>query len=354
MAPKISIILGLLVAILTLGTWALALDYTQSFLARREFSQRDEIIRVRTEVAAESVARTLNDDWEALRFVASQIPSSSPERINGMVHALASDNARIIAANYVTASGFAEASSQPRLQGLNLGDRAWFARGLQGSFAGDVRDAVTLNTFLGGSPDNPARVIDLAVPVIQDGRSIGVASLHIRKDWLERYISDLEESLIIDLFLLSREGRVLHSSQDVPSAPDTLGSWRAAAIGEPAALRETWPDGQPYDVSVVPSVRWADLPDFGWRMVGRLAAEAPIGRQAASLHGLPWLLGLTALAVAVLLVMYGLVSRPLARLAAFADRLADGGSETAGYPPSEQLTAETAALSAALSRLDKT
>ena len=353
MAPKISTLLGLLVAILITGTWAIALDFTRSFLERREFAQRDEIIRIRTEAAADSVARALHDDWQSLRFVASQIPLNGIERIHGMLGALSSDDKRIVAANYVTASGIAEASSHPQLRGLDLSDRPWFARGLQGSFAGDVRDAATLNTFIGGSKDNPARVIDLAVPVVRDGRSIGVASLHIRKEWIERYVEELESSLKIDLFLLSRDGQVLHSSNDIPSAPGSLESWRAAAIGEAAGLRETWPDGRRYDVSVVPAVQWADLPDFGWRMVGRLAADAPMGRQSASLLGLPWLLALLALATAVLVVMFALVARPLGRLAAFADRLADRGSESAGYPPSEQLTAETAALSAALSRLEK-
>lgn len=112
-----------------------------------------------------------------------------------------------------------------------------------------------------------------------------------------------------------------------------------------------WPDGQEYFASLVPQVTYGDLPNFGWRMIGRLdpatldfrAGLVRSGALYAILAGIVFVLGVA--------VIYGQIFlAPFARLANSAQRIADGSPE---YPANSRITREAAQLSEALTRLQQ-
>ncbi|MDO5527924.1 MAG: hypothetical protein Q4F71_00835 [Paracoccus sp. (in: a-proteobacteria)] len=353
MKPALGTWFGLFATTLAAGTAAMTIGYGLSFLEAKTASERDEIIRIRTQAAADAITRALGDKWERLQYVAEEFPSSTTERARGMIDTMVGDGHRVPWAGFASAGGVVAMSSEPTAEGRDVTERAWFASGMQGPFAGELRDARFLNTLLGGSTANPVRVVELAVPVGEISAPQGVLALIVRQDWLDDFVTELGESLKIDLFVLARDGSGLLSSGGDLALDSTLPSVRAAATGEAVSVRETWPDGEEYDVSVVPSMHWGDMPDFGWRILGRMDADAPMGRQVAGDSGLPWLGGLLAFALALSVLFQLIFVRPFGRLASFADELAEKGADGAPYPPHENTTRESTQLSAALSRLDR-
>ena len=236
------------------------------------------------------------------------------------------------------------------LVGEDVSDRPWFRNGLRGPFARSVHDVPILAGIL--SPDDPdaLRVIDLAMPVTNGlGEVIGVAALYIDISWAARVLREEAQRLGLELYLVSSEGDVLLTTDGSTPGPAELQILRAALPGTESAARETWPDGRSYFSSLVPQLRYEDLPNFGWRLIGRLDADTFTANVA-------WLRGIALVAIfALVCVLVGLTAafvmifiRPLERLASEAVDIADGKDI---YPPDATRTRELGMLSAALARL---
>ena len=101
----------------------------------------------------------------------------------------------------------------------------------------------------------------------------------------------------------------------------------------------------------MPQVTYNSLPNFSWRMIGRLDAAAfrpniATVQRGAILAGI----GMVLVMVAATLIYIRIFLRPVAKLASSAGRIAAGSDE---YPPASTVTRETAELSAALVRLQE-
>jgi len=313
-------------------------------------SALDRAVRTRTAAAGENLARSLHNDWVDLKFLASAIPESSSQRITGLMDGMRGDANRISWIGFADMNGIVQQASDDLLVGQDVSERPWFRNGARAPFAGDVHEALLLASLLETDDPRGLRFVDLAIPVKDgNGETTGVVAVHINFAWAEALLEEQARTLGLALFLTGTDGSIVVSSQDSNPTPQEVAILRAALPGTENAVREVWPDGETYFSSLVPQVTYGDLPNFGWRMVGRLSGDQ------FSL-GLDWLRTTGIIAVVGLLAVLGTVTaafvmifiRPIEEIAARSEEIADGADV---YPPDLKRTREAARLSAALTRL---
>jgi len=312
----------------------------------------DEAVRLRTAAAGKILARSLHEDLGNLRSLAARINGASDAEVRAMIEGLHGDKSRMSWIGYATTDGIVHAASDGLLEGVDVSERPWFRNGLSrpDGFAGDVHDAVLLAKKLRPEGGDPLRFVDLAVPVRNgDGEVQGVLGLHINAEWVARSLEEIGDMLAIDLFLINQRGDVIMAPQGIASTEQEISLLRAARAGTQSSSREVWPDGKDYFSSLVPSVSYADLPSFGWRLAGRISADTfhpglsalvSVGFVTSTTSAIIVLL-LTALFVRIAIV-------PITGLARAADRLAQGADD---YPPENHGTREAQTLSSALAKL---
>ena len=306
-------------------------------------------VQVKTRSLSQELARRLFADWEELSDLASEIGTLETDIARARLDGFRGGES-VSWAGFADTNGIVLVASDGILEGENLAERAWFANGLTGRFAGDVRNAVLLQKILTPNSDEPLRILDLALPVTDtNGRVLGVLGLHINADWLTEFLTEGAAIRGIDAILVSADGTVAASS--LPLTDSDLGNptLRAAAAGAEKEIEGRWSDGTDAMAYVLPSVTYEDLPNFGWRMVGRVDSntysfiQSDVTRQAL-------LIG--AAGAAIFFVMAALfaviVLRPISDLTECATRISKG--ETV-YPPESRTSREAVRLSRALARL---
>ena len=309
----------------------------------------DSAVRVRAQTASDSFARLLHSDWADLKFLAAAIPGTEGAQLRSLMDGVRADGGRVAWVGFADVDGIVRQASAGMLIGVDASQRPWFRNGLSGDYAGDVHEAVLLRDLLGREGGEP-RFVDLAMPVRTGGGDvIGVAAMHIDFDWAATTLDEIAEKLGLDLFLLSADGTIVLATNDTTPTPAELTILNAARTGAATSGREVWPDGRSYFSSLVPRVGYGDLPNFGWRLVGRLDGEAfkpdlTSFRQA----GLWALVGIVAILLLLTAAFILFFIRPVEDVADKADRIADGEDI---YPPDHRRTRETALLSAAIARL---
>lgn len=309
----------------------------------------DNAVRVRAQTASESFARILQGDWANLKFLAATIPGLPGDQLRPMMEGMRADGRRVAWIGYADVDGVVRQASGGHAVGLDAGTRPWFRNGLEGEYAGDVHEAMLLKDILGGG-DGTLRFIDLARPVV-DGRGevTGVAAMHIDYAWAERTLREIAATLKLDLFLLNADGRVILATNGEAVDPDELRILNAARTGASTSGREVWPDGHTYFASLVPRVGYQDLPNFGWRLVGRLDGSSFEGEIDMFRAAILWaIFGIVAILAPLTAAFIFFFIRPIEDVAEKARRIADGEDI---YPPDQRRTQEAALLSAAIARL---
>lgn len=311
----------------------------------------DKAVRVRVSAAGQMLARTIENDWRDLKFLASTVSGSESGNLRGLMDGMRGDGSRISWIGYATLDGRVAQATDGMLVGADVSQRPWFSNGLQDAYAGDVHEALLLAKLLDSPDDDPLRLIDMALPVHDgNGDVTGVVGMHIDFAWAESLLRDIAGDLGLDLFLIAGDGSVIVATDGQEHIGREVRVLRAAVAGTSVFGRETWPDGRDYFSSLVPTVVSGDLPSFGWRLVGRLDA-------GTFRPGIDFLTGAvlsTALGGAALLFLLSVVYvrlfiRPIEALASSARRIASGAEDH--YPPELKATAESAEFSAALARL---
>lgn len=322
--------------------------YLQS--SRQTESNLDFTVRFRTAVAAEDLARTLEREWRDIIRLSELAADLNPDRLSDVFTGTSGDGSRISWIGFADLNGDVVAANNDLLVGQSVTERPWYRNGLTGGFAGDVHDAVLLAQLLNTGGTEPLRFIDLARPVVDaNGDLAGVLGMHINEAWLETYLHETAALFNLDLFLINPNGEVSASSTgEAPSSAD-LQILRAAQTGVQSRGRETWPDGRDYYSSLVPEVAYGDLPNFGWRMVGRLEVGALDFRADLVRRGAIYaVLASVALSLVAAFLFSRIFVTPIAALASSADLIAEGSQE---YPHNSRVTREAAMLSEALIRL---
>jgi hypothetical protein len=310
----------------------------------------DFTVRFRTIVASEDLARTLESEWRHLIRLSELAAELDPARLSDVFTGTIGDGRRISWIGYADLNGEVIAANNDLLVGQSVIERPWYRNGLTGGFASDVHDAVLLAQLLDTGGSEPLRFIDLSRPVVDaNGDPAGVLGMHINEAWLENYLRETADLFNLDLFLINPNGEVSASSTgETPSSAD-LQILRAAQTGVQSRGSETWPDGRDYYSSLVPEVAYGELPNFGWRMVGRLEASSLDFRTDLVRQGALYavLAGIVLSLLAAVLFSRIFIT-PIASLASSAARIAEGSQE---YPHNSSVTREAALLSDALTRL---
>lgn len=318
--------------------------------SRQTESNLDFTVRFRTAVVADDLARTLEREWRGVIRLSELAADLSPDRLSDVFTGTIGDGSRISWIGFANLNGDVVAANNDLLVGQSVTERPWYRNGLTGGFAGDVHDAVLLAQLLETGGTEPLRFIDLARPVVDaTGDVAGVVGMHISEAWLETYLRETADLFNLDLFLINPNGEISASSTgENPSSAD-LQILRAAQTGVESRGRETWPDGRDYFSSLVPDVTYGDLPSFGWRMVGRLEANALDFRTDLVKHGALYaVLAGVALSIAAALLFSRIFMTPIASLADSAAKIAEGSQK---YPHNSRVTREAALLSDALTRM---
>ncbi len=339
----------LLTALVLLGVGLMLTmpDYSRTVADRA----LDRAVQIRTRSAAMDFARSLHADWTELSFLAGRVGEVSLDSMRAMFDGVVGSGQRVSWIGFAGLDGRVVVASGGLLEGVDVSARPWFEAGLRGGFAGDVHDAVLLNRLLGGDEEQPVRFIDFARPVDDvSERETGVLSVHIDFGWAERFLAESAAVRGLDLFLVNAAGDVIFGTDALGASASKVQALRAAAAGVPATTREVWPDGKEYFASVVPAVTYADLPPFGWRLVGRVPSDAFEADRRDVLWTVLSMIGLSVLVFMALGAIFTLVFvRPIERLVTSAERISKGEGV---YPEEYRSTAESYRLSSALARIE--
>lgn len=240
------------------------------------------------------------------------------------------------------------------LEGQDVAARAWFKNGLDGPFAGDVRDAVLLQRLLSTSGTaEPLRVLDFAKPLRRsaDGPLLGVIGAHIDWNSVRDLVRETTRPEQADILLVSRDGDVIVGPAGLEGTKiQHLRGVLAAGQGVVATAEEEWPDGGRHLTVTMPVPGYRNMPGFGWSLIVRqpsAVAHAPAREMASRL--LPPLIGVSFLFLLVGVFLARAMARPLSGLAASAEAMAQGRFDEP--VPERREHREAAVLSAALARL---
>jgi diguanylate cyclase len=230
--------------------------------------------------------------------------------------------------------GIADPAGQVRaaaggiLEGESVAQRPWFIRGRQGTYTGDVHEAVLLAKKLqADNPREPLRFIDFAAPVFDDkGQLRGVLASHAHWSWvtetIRRTLPEQAGDDGIEAFVVNARNEIIHPFAGIgrvhlPTLP-TDGRYGVLAWGD---------EGNFLTGNAPVAIDGAS--NLGWRVVIR----QPIARALApvtELHRNLLLLGCAVTALFMLLAyrLAGSFSRPVEQLATAAHRVEQGEEET--------------------------
>ncbi len=217
-------------------------------------------------------------------------------------------------------------SANGLLEGVNVGQRPWFRRALEGVHLTDVHEAVLLDKLLRtGTGKEPLRFIDIAFPYHDaQGRVAGVFGTHLSLAWA----SDIEQSVMQPL--LARAGAetlILGKDMTVIIGPKAMVGTRLAssadAFSGPHAYRVAkFDDGKTYLVGYSRMRGYNASPGLDWTVLVRqdvALAYAPVlelRKQVMLVGG-----GIALLFAALAWPLAKHIARPLGALAASARRV---------------------------------
>lgn len=263
-------------------------------------------------------------------------------------------NRRLAWIGVVSPEGRVLLGTERQLLGVDVSTRPWFRAGLQGPFAGDVREAVRLAHHLPVPTDGePVRLIDFSSPLRRaDGTTLGVLASNVDWPWVRDLIRTAPMPDGAQAMLVARDGTVLAGPPGMEGRRLSVRAALSARQGVAAASTETWEDGASYFTVAVPIAAAEGAPGFGWSVVIRQnpSAMVDIAHGLGARLGLPLMLASALVLVAGVLVARA-VAQPLRRLALAATALAEGRLER---PVAEARTSwEMSAIADALARLDR-
>lgn len=305
-------------------------------------------VTVRLDGVETDFARALDGSWDQLTFLAQHYDAQSPETRRAAFDAVVGTGAQISWVGFATPGGIVTTASGGILEGQSVAQGPWFRQGLDDSYAGDMYQTALLPSVLQGQNGTSSHVIDLARPVFDaNGQTIGVICMHIDFAWVEAFLKRSAEALGLDVYLLNETGDVVLATDDVVYEDLNLATVTRAKTGLDGSALETWPDGQEYFTAVLPSISYKDLPNFGWRMLGRInVSEFAFAETNLMQNALKFVLGLGVALVLMTALFVRVFVAPFSQLARNAQSIAAG---EAVYPYDGSQTAEIAQLSAALS-----
>jgi len=224
-------------------------------------------------------------------------------------------------------AGKVQSATGGLLVGASVKARPWFVAGLQGSFTGDLHEAVLLAKMLPRAEGlGPPRFIDFAAPVLDDaGQVRGVLGAHADWAWVADVIAvivpESHRMRDADIYILSSDGQIIH-----PDLADTEPHMPPRQLMQQGHVLAQWADGVRYLSAMVPVPGQGVAKELGWKVVIRLPEKVAL----ASLHALQARLLAFGIAVAIafMLLSYLLasfLSRNIEQVAGYARAIENGG-----------------------------
>lgn len=218
--------------------------------------------------------------------------------------------------------GIVRAASGDLLVGQDVSQRPWFQQGRQGSFVGDLHEAVLLAKLLPAEPGGgPLRFIDFAAPVQDaDGRQIGVMASHANWSWADAILGRIEpvrrEHQDVELFILDARDRIIYPE----NAGVTLDNAFLARLSS-----QRWSEDGQYLAALRPVPELFPDTPLNWTVLVRQPL-AGVRQDVDQLQRALLLFGAGAALVLLVLAWLGArrTSRPIEQLARLADRIRRG------------------------------
>lgn len=344
---KALIVLGCAVLTLTPALIAGTL-FTDAFQRRAETANAARL-RVLGELAADQLGRRMYQLWLDVESIARTANMDAPEDLRRDLSFITALDPRYTWIGAADVEGTVVVASQKLLEGQSVAERPWFRRGLNGPVAIDVHEAKLLERLLPAAAES-RRFVDFAAPIrTSQGVVRGVLGAHFDWNWVRENLGALQ-TRGVELLLVSPDRKVLYGPADLQNKTLSVGSAIAAGQATSIALDERWPDGKDYITVVVPTVRFRDMPSFGWSIIVRAETASVLQPTRTIVRAFWTILGAGATASLILLYFFAAwIAQPLRRLIGSAEKLADGTVEA---PPYEETRyREASRLSAALVRL---
>lgn len=149
------------------------------------------------------------------------------------------------------ATGRIVASTEPKLAGEDVSGQPWFKAGRNGLLVGDVHSPSDgLAAQLGLGSGSKSRLIDVASPIVVEGRVVGVLAAFLNWSWAEDVRGSLFGSLgnatRTDVLVLNNDGVVMLGPAEIDGKALDLESVQLAREGLNRSALERWPDGRSY------------------------------------------------------------------------------------------------------------
>ena len=345
-APKLSVVTYAFVSLSAAVVGVLFLLLMRERLEVYQHATLASAIATRAKGVQTGLARALHEELSNMRHVAERLGGDEPQDMALKLKMVVGDGSRIYWGAFAGIDGRIQASADGLLVGEDASERSWFKEGLEGPYAGAVREDVTLPE----GQDAPKRFISLSMPVRGSAGEIkGVLDLRLNFQWPIDYLSDMADALDIDMFLLSPKGEFIIASDGGSYGALDLPSVRAAQLGAKATNLERWPDGKLYFTTTLPEIVYRDLPNFGWSLIARIPADTMLAPEENLSDQMIFYLASFGLMLLLLtLIFVESYIRPFGTLARTAQKIADGMDI---YPEDTNRTRELQVISAALARL---
>ncbi|AFZ66119.1 sensor histidine kinase [Deinococcus peraridilitoris] len=356
LAARVTLLFALLAALIVLGLLS-AVWYQAK--AQAEDDQRAYLTRL-ARVAARSLDTDMSARFEDVAFVAglAELRSAPAQEQRQLLERLQRRHPEFAWLGLADPQGRVRAATGGLLEGQDVQTQPWFRRGLTGAALGDVHAAELLAEFLPGAHNEPLRLVDISVPVLdEDGRLRGVLGAHLSWSWLARVELSVHElapaERPVEVLILDRRGRVLHGEAASPVArPESTPNTGEAEGREHVTNHVVQARGFLSSLSLAQGQD--AYPGLGWQVLVRQQSGTvlvPIAHRQRQVLG--W--GAASVALLSLLAWWGArwATDPLQRLQhSVAGMLDDpapvGVNEVRGYREVEQLSASLAGLAARL------
>ncbi len=221
--------------------------------------------------------------------------------------------------------GIVRSSARGLLQGQDVSQRPWYAKGREGPFLGDVHEAVLLAKLLEQpDPTEPLRFVDFATPILDEaGELRGVLATHAHWTWVTETVRDSlpddSERIGMEVLVINGAGEILYPYGTIGTLPIPSGG---IPLNDHAVIE--WGGQGRYLTSASP-VQSATVTDLGWRVIVRQPVETALA-PVTNLHHTLLLISAIA-AILFMAIAYRLavaVSRPIERLHRAARRISEG------------------------------
>lgn len=228
------------------------------------------------------------------------------------------------------ANGRLIASTDSRMLGSDVTSEVWFRSGRNGLMVGQVRSPTPeLASKLGFSPSGQARLIDLASPIVINGRVVGVLAAFLNWSWAEDVRSSLFGSMGLasktDVIVLDDSGQVLLGPAEIDGRTLELESVTAARHGLNRSALERWPDGRQYLTGYARSDGYRQFSGLGLIVLVRQEAGtalAPARQLEQSIAG--WSALFISIACLLAWRMSEILAGPMLRLSKAAEQVRSG------------------------------